>query len=121
MRRATVVIVVAAAWLPLAGWAAVPADKRPDSYTLSSWKGSLGHWDFSLVSKTYWYTAGNVDELKQQLSQFPAGTRIGWYTRPEIGFVYPPRADVQRDSAVFVSASLRASFHACSASETEKA
>lgn len=100
MQRATFAMTIAAAsLLAFSGGAAASASKRPESYTLSSWKGSYGHWDFSLVSKTYWYTAGSVAELKQQLSRLPAGTRIGWYTRPEIGLLYPPEpmfSDIRR-------------------------
>jgi hypothetical protein len=100
MHRAILAMIVAVVWLlPPATLTAVSPSKRPESYTLSSWKGSFGHWDFSLVSKTYWYTAGSVAELKQQLSRLPAGTRIGWYTRPEIGFLYPPEpmfSDIRR-------------------------
>jgi hypothetical protein len=92
MKRATLGLTMATAWsLIFAGSVVGAPSKRPESYTLSSWKSRVyDKWDFSLVSKTYWYTAGSVAELKQQLSRLPAGTRIGWYTRPEIGFVYPP-------------------------------
>jgi hypothetical protein len=92
MQRATPTMIIAAACLFTLAASAVGANsKHPESYTLSSSKSRVyGTWGFSLVSKTYWYTADSVAELKQQLSRLPAGTRIGWYTRPEIGFVYPP-------------------------------
>lgn len=92
MKGATLAMITVAVWvLTLVSSAADASSKHPESYTLSSWKSRVyDKWDFSLVSKTYWYTAGSVAELKQQLSRLPAGTRIGWYTRPELGFVYPP-------------------------------
>src|ERR1700730_5029521 len=100
MQRATLTTITAAACLFTLVTSTVGASKQLESYTLSSSKSRVyGTWGFSLVSKTYWYTADSVAELKQQLSRLPAGTRIGWYTRPEIGFVYPPEpmfSDIKR-------------------------
>jgi hypothetical protein len=92
MKRTTFSMLITAACFPaLVSSATAATSKHPESYTLSSWRSRVyNKWDFSLVSKTYWYTAGSVAELKQQLSRLPAGIRIGWYSRPEIGFVYPP-------------------------------
>jgi hypothetical protein len=101
MQRAILAIITAAAWLlTLVTSAAGAPSKHPELYTLSSWKSRLYHkWDFSLFSKTYWYTAGSVAELKQQLSNLPPGSSIEWYSPPGTDFVYPPEpmfSDIRR-------------------------
>jgi hypothetical protein len=100
MQRVTLVTLIAAACLFTLVHPAAVAKEQPELYTLSSWKSRIYHkWDFALVSKTYWYTAGSVAELKQQLSKLPPGSSIEWYTRPGTDFVYPPQpmfSDIRR-------------------------
>jgi hypothetical protein len=90
MQRATLVTMIAAALLFTLDHPAVAGTKQPEMYTLTSWIGLAGHWDFALFSSTYWYTAGSIEELKQHLSKLPPGTPIEWYSPPGKHFVYPP-------------------------------